>query len=278
MLYKLIFFLLVVYEHFQEIFACELVHIMQSNAHIFMCESNTIPANCTIFWTNNMLSFCISNSFVVISNFSSPSNMSNFTNVGDFNNFIPPMFPSPTTSLPEIPITNTRPFTTTLAPSNDSTMRYNTTAYSTMFRSKNENLDNNNFIIWIVLGVILLMFLVFGGIWFLRKTKRKHSVLPLFNKEQPPISKTKIVALKHKPPKPKKYLHVKEDTSMKPEFSFEEVVQLKRILSKKKKKQKIKKYVQRLRVLPPILKSKKVTPSKNGIFMVDHSWKTPPST
>ena len=76
-------------------------------------------------------------------------------------------------------------------------------------------------------------------------------------------------------------LHVKENLSMKPEFSFEEVVQLKRMLSKKKKKQKMKKYVQRLRVLPPIIKSssKKVTPSgkNSGVFLVDHSWKTPPS-
>ena len=235
-----------------------------------MCESNTLPANCTIFWTNNMISFCISNSFVAISNFSSPTNLSNFTNA-DFNNFIPPMFPSPTTSLPTF--TNT---TTTLAPLKNSTLLYNTT-YATLFRSKNEIIHHNNSFIWIVLGLVLLMFLVLGGIWFFKKLKGKNSVLPLFNEEKPPpISKTKIVALKHKPPIPNKYLHVKENLSIKPEFSFEEVVQLKRILSKKKKKQK--KYVQRLRVLPPIIKSKKVTPSKNGVFLVDHSWKTPPSS
>lgn len=279
MLYKFIFFLLVVYEHFQQFFACELVHIMQSNAHIFMCESNTLPANCTIFWTNNMLSFCISNSFVAISNFSSPTNLSNFTNAADFNNFIPPMFPSPTTSLPDVQETTITNTTTTMAPFDNSTMLYNTTAYATLFRSNNEIIHDNDSLIWIVLGLFLLMFLVFGGIWFFKKSKGKNSVLPLFNEEKPPpISKTKIVALKHKPPIPNKYLHVKENLSIKPEFSFEEVVQLKRILSKKKKNQKMKKYVQRLRVLPPIIKSKKVTPSKNGVFLVDHSWKTPPSS
>ena len=265
MICNIVFFLLVLYIHFEQLFACDLVHIMQSNAHIFTCDGSTaLPVNCTIFWTNNILSFCISNSFVS-TNYSS-SNLTNFTNTGDFNNFIPPMFPTPTTPLPYAPPDMSNTSTTTM--SNTST--------TTMSMSQEEFRGETDYLPWVVSGICILMFLIFGAIWC-GKTKRKNSVLPLFNEKRQRISKTKIVALKNKPPVPNKYLHAKENSSTKPEFSFEEVVQLKRMLSKKKKKQKMKKYVQRLRVLPPIIKSKKVTPSKN-VFLVDHSWKPPPST
>ena len=287
MLYKLLFFLLIFYEHFEHFFACDLVHIMQSNAHIFMCDSsNHLPVNCTVFWSNNILSFCISNSFHTVSNFSTSTNLTNLTNT--VNNFIPPMFPSPpsTTPLPSVFKTTTNAFikTTTLAPSTTSLFNTTTNAtisnastrYKTKFRSEKQNLEIYDFT-WLILVFIFLMCFSVGIFLFCKRKRRKKSVLPFI--QQKPMSKTKIVASKLKAPVPNKYLHVKDNLSMKPEFSFEEVVQLKRMLSKKKKKQKMKKYVQRLRVLPPIISSKKVTPSgkNSGVFLVDHSWKTPPS-
>ncbi len=273
-----LFFLLTLFVHiiFTPVLSCEIMHQMQSNALIFMCDaSKRIPDNCIVFWQNNFLSFCISESHVDSHN-NSLVNLTNYTyqnTTFDINQYIPNFDnvqeATTTTSIPTITAyTIINKENSTAVAINDSVNYNNTTKAAAVFP-------------WVEIIcaclVISLLYCAIFSIFYCVKKRRKTSILPVIGELKSSDAKlttkrTKIIHSKIRPPS-KYLLSAKSNPSLK-QLSIEEVVQLKQILAKKRKKNKMKKYTRY--ILPPIVKgSKKIVPQKTTILK-DHSWRIPP--
>lgn len=268
-----LFFLLILFVHnlLTPVLSCEIMHQMQSNALIYMCDaSKVIPDNCKVFWQNNFLSFCISETYV--NNNHSRINFTNYTyqnTTFDINqyisNFDKGTVATTTTSIPTTSISTTSVYTSPY--------------YTNSTVAINDATVIDKSLPWMaIIGACFIISAFYGAVFaivYCVKKRRKTSILPVNSSEiKQPNTKKRVKVVHPSIRPPSKYLHSVKQSNL----SIEEVVQLKQILAKKKKKNRMKKYV---RILPPIVaRSKKIVPSfaplKQETVMKDQSWRIPP--